>query len=96
MGSFFVFPGSSQTPSRLVKGHAHRDIPPWWMVLVTRLQGHCYHVSCTTPRGCSAISLFVSAWMVSMDEPPDVLKAMAISTIVGVAVLLLAYGLGGC
>ncbi len=36
---------------------------------------------------------FVSAWMVSMDEPPKALKAMAISTIVGVAVLLLAYGL---
>ena len=36
---------------------------------------------------------FVSAWMVSMDEPPDVFKAMAISVIVGVSVLLLAYGL---
>jgi len=31
--------------------------------------------------------------MVSMDEPPKALKAMAISTVVGVAVLLLAYGL---
>ncbi len=28
-----------------------------------------------------------------MGEPPEVLKAMAISTIVGVTVLLLAYGL---
>ncbi len=28
-----------------------------------------------------------------MDEPPKALKAMAISTVVGVAVLLLAYGL---
>lgn len=36
---------------------------------------------------------FVSAWMVSMGEPPDVLKAMAISTIVCVTILLLAYGL---
>ncbi len=36
---------------------------------------------------------FVSAWMVSMGKPPDALKAMAISTIVGVTILLLAYGL---